>query len=417
MIDRARRCLPFVFAALASLSAAPAAQADATAPARTFDASLPRPFMMSMRGASSTAAWVTLEARSSNQLTEAVLDLTSGCIVETMTPFAGVAKLTAARSDPFARGTGADVTKQAEAAMADAAVKTDLVRFVTAGRRFGQRRLGFGTIGDDDVAFSTDGATIAVESAEAIFRSHDGGKTFDRLDTNMSRYPQVTADGKWVLYERCSDPARRNQSCPDGSREVRVVSADDSTPTRSIAIGSGLLRGMDPTGQKLVVVRYDLGKEVTVMQVDPAAGTMARAFGIPSTVVAKNRFHDIDPSPTSGAFGLFDDNDVVPMNVLTVVSMTDGKVTQKLTTQREMGTNTDDESGRIMWQTYPDDHAWARRPGGAVVDLGMGDPLGWAPGGKALVFSAAYAKGARVEEPAATLGAVACKVVRITPVP
>lgn len=418
MIDRARRCLPFVFAALASLSAAPAAHADATPPARTFDTSLPRPFMMSMRGASSTEAWVTLEASKTNQLTEAVLDLKSACIVETMTPFTGVAKLTAAHSsDPFARGTGADATKLAEAAIADAAVKADLVRFVTAGRRFGQRRLGFGTIGADDVAFSTDGATIAVESAEAVFRSHDGGKTFDRLDTNMSRYPQVTADGKWVLYERCSDGSRRNQSCPDASREVRIVSADDSTPARTVAIGSGLLRGMDPTGQKLVVVRYDLGNEVTVMHVDPAAGTIARAFGIASTAVAKNRFHDIDPSPKSGAFGLFDDNDVVPMNVLTVVSMTDGKITQKLTTQREMGTNTDDESGRIMWQTYPDDHAWARRPGGAVVDLGMGDPLGWAPGGRALVFAATYARGARVEEPAATLGTVACKVVRITTVP
>ncbi len=103
--------------------------------------------------------------------------------------------------------------------------------------------------------------------------------------------------------------------------------------------------------------------------------------------------------------------------MFTVVSMTDGKIVQQFSVRNEMGTETDDEAGRLMWQTYPDDHAWARRPGGAVVDLGMGDPLGWAPGGRALVFSATYAAGRRVEEPAATLGTVACKLVRITNVP
>ena len=153
------------------------------------------------------------------------------------------------------------------------------------------------------------------------------------------------------------------------------------------------------------------------MHVEPTAGTITRAFGVPSTVVQKNRFHDINPSLKSGTFGLYDDNDIVPTNVMTVVSMTDGKVAQKLTVTRQMGTHTDDESGRLLWQTYPDDHAWARRPGGAVQDLGMGDPLGWAPGGRALVFAATYANGVRVAEPAATLGSVACKLIRVTTLP
>jgi hypothetical protein len=152
------------------------------------------------------------------------------------------------------------------------------------------------------------------------------------------------------------------------------------------------------------------------MHVDPAAGTMTRAFGVPSAPLPKNRFHDIDPSP-KGAFGVFDDNDKHPISVLTVVSMTDGKVLQQLSVRNEMGTETDDEAGRIMWQTYPDDHAWARRPNGTILDLGMGDPLGWAPGGRALVFAATYGGGTRIEEPAAPLGTVACKLVRITKVP
>ena len=367
-----------------------------------------------MRGSSSSEAWVTLQGQKSHTTDEAVLDLKSGCIVETMTPFTHLSQLASVGSQPFARGAAADVTKRAEALIADPAVKADLVRYVAAGRRFGQRRLGFGTIASDDIAFSSDGKTIAVEAAEAVFRSRDGGQTFDRLDANMSRYPQVTADGKWIVYERCSDSGRRNQSCPEASREVRIVSADNSTAPRTVAIGSGLLRGLDPSGQKLVVVRYDMGSEVTVMHLDPSAATMARTFGVPSTVVKKNRFHDIDPSPKTGSYGVFDDNDNAPMSVLTVISMNDGKVAQKLTVRNEMGVHADDDSGRVMWQTFPDDHAWARRPGGPVRDLGMGDPLGWAPGGRALVFAATYSKGARADDPPATLGAVACKIVRVT---
>ena len=387
----------------------------ASQPARPFDASLPRPFMMNLRGTTASEAWVTMQGRDTKGLDEGIVDLATGCIVETLPRFTSAASLGTVGNDasPFARGRSADVTQQAEALMAEPSTKADLARFIATGRHFGRTRLGFGTFADDDVAFSSDGRTILVEAGEAVFRSHDGGKTYDRLDANMSRYPAVTADGNWVLFERCSDASRRNQSCPPGSREIRVVSADDSVPPRSVPMGSGLVRGMDAAGQKLVVVRYDLGSEVSVMHVDPAFATMTRAFGVPSTPVQKNRFHDIDPSP-AGAFGLFDDNDTPPRNVLTVVSLTDGHLVQKLTVRNEMGTATDDESGRVMWQTFYDDHSWARSPKGAVRDLGMGDPLGWAPGGRALVFAVAYSGGRRAPERPATLGQVACKVVRVT---
>ena len=406
-----RRLVPFALATLTTTGAL----ADGVA--RPFDAARPRPFTMSLRGASASEAWVTMQPRAGGLLDEAVVDTASGCVVETIPPFTEVARLgRVGGADPFARGTAADATKQAESLVADNHVKGDIVRFVAAGRRFGRRSLGYGTFSADDVAFSSDGATIALDSAEAVFRSHDGGKTFDRLDANMSRYPHVTADGKWVLYERCSDPGRRNQSCPAASREVRVVSADNSTPPRTIAIGNALLRGLDPSGQKLLVVRYDIPNEVTAMHIDPVTGTFTRAFGVPSAPLPPNRFHDIVASERTGAFGLFDDNDRQPFNALTVISMSDGHVVQKLTVRNEMGTEIDDDSGRIMWQTFPDDHAWAKSPSGAIKDLGMGDPLGWVPGGRALVFNATYAGGRRVEEPAATVGAVACKIVRVTTV-
>jgi hypothetical protein len=372
---------------------------------------------MTLRGATASEAWVTMEPRDAKISDQAVVDLGSGCIVETLPPFTRLPELVASGASPFARGSGADKTKQAEAKMAEPAIRAELARFVATGQRFGRRRLGFGTFQDDDVAFSADGRTIAVETAEAVFRSRDGGSTFDRLDPNMSRFPAVTSDGKWILYERCADPGRWNQSCPAPSREVRVVASDDSVAPRRMKIGGGLVRGLDPTGQKLVVVRDDVAGEVTVMHVDPTAGTMARAFGIPAGPLGKNRFFDVDPSPATGTFGLFDDTEKHPTSAFTVVSMTDGHVVQRFSVQREMGTATDDEAGRLVWQTYYDDHAWARRPNGATRDLGMGDPLGWAPGGRVLVFAATYSGGRRLDDPPATLGAVACKLVRVTTVP
>ena len=413
-----RLLAPFALAILAQAVAEPSAHADPGAStARGFDGTLPRPFTMSLRGATASEAWVTLEAQGSNTRDEGVLDLKSGCVVETMPQFTKLTQLLSPpRPDLFGVRTAADEHKRVETLMADSGTKAEIARFVTAGRRFGQRRLSVGTFSADGIAFSSDGKTIAIDANDTVFRSSDGGQTFDRLDANQGRFPAVTADGKWVLYERCSDATVFNHSCPEASREVRIVSSDNTTAARTIPLGSGLLRGMDPSGQKVVVVRYDMGSEVTVMHIDPAAGTQTRAFGIPSTVVKKNRFHDIDPSRNTGAFGVFDDNDVMPTNVITIVSMLDGKVTQKLTTAREMGTDVDDESGRILWQTYPDDHAWARRPGGSVHDLGMGDPLGWAPGGRALIFNAKYTAGRRASDAPATLGAVACKLVRVTTV-
>ena len=105
------------------------------------------------------------------------------------------------------------------------------------------------------------------------------------------------------------------------------------------------------------------------------------------------------------------------MSTFTVVSMTDGHVVRRFSVRNEMGTATDDESGRLTWQTYYDDHAWARGTRGGVRDLGMGDPLGWVPRGRALVFNAKYSGGRRADDPPATLGAMACKLVRVTSVP
>lgn len=401
-----------VVASLVLVAASALAQTQTQTP-RTFDASLPRPFSMDLRGANASEAWVSMYGRTlPSQQEQGVLDLKSGCVVETMPRFERVAALerVMAGDRAFIKGASADRTPEVEAQLAQPATQAEIGRWVSAGRRFGRRSLGI------HWAFSDDGRTILATPGETAFRSSDGGRTFQRLDTNMSRSPAVTSDGRWLMYERCADASRRNQVCPEASRQVRVVSGDGASRPIDLPIGSGLLRGLDPSGRKLVVVGYDIAGEVTVMHVDPAAGTLGRAFAIPAPPLPRNRFHDIDPSPAGGGFGIFNDNHVLPLSKLTVVSMLDGRVVQRLTVKNEMGTIVDEEAGRVLYQTFHGDHAFAKGPQGGTRDLGVGDPLGWAPGGRALVFAASYAGGRRVEEPPATLGSVACKLVRITTV-
>jgi hypothetical protein len=397
---------------VASLVFATASAFAQTPTPRTFDASLPRPFSMDLRGANAAEAWVSMSARMAAEHDHGVVDLKTGCIVETMPRFSRVASLERMLSGEraFSKGTAADRSQEIEALLADPATKAEISRWVSTGRRFGRRSLGF------HWAFSDDGRTILATPGEIAFRSLDGGRSFQRLETHMSRSPTVTADGKWVMYERCADGSRRNQSCPDASREVRVVASDGATPPRLVPIGRGRMHGLDPSGRKLVVVRDDVPSEVTVMHLDPAAGTMPHAFAVAAPPLPKNRFHDIEPSPAAGGFGIFNDNHQHPISKLTVVSMADGRVVQRITVQREMGTTVDEETGRLLWQTYYDDHVWVRGPGGATRDLGVGDPLGWAPGGRALVFAAKYSGGRRFEDPPATLASSACKLVRITAV-
>lgn len=376
---------------------------------RTFDASLPRPFLMDLRGANASEAWVSMSGRASRDQDQGVVDLKTGCIVETMPRFSRIASLERLLSGDraFSRGANADRSSEVEAQLADPSTKTEIARWVAAGRRFGRRSLGIW-------AFSDDGQTILSTAGETAFRSRNGGRTFERLDANMSRSPSVTADGKWLMYERCADATRRNQVCPAASREVRIVAGDGAKPPRDLPLGGGRLRGLDPAGGKLVVVRDDVPNEVTVMHLDPAAGRMTRAFGVAAPPLPTQRFHDIDPSPAVGGFGIFNNNHQVPWSKLTVVSMTDGRVVQRLTVRNEMGTTVDEEAGRVLWQTFYDDHAWARGAQGGTRDLGVGDPLGWAPGGRALVFAANYSGGRRVDDPPGTLGSVACKLIRIT---
>jgi hypothetical protein len=153
-------------------------------------------------------------------------------------------------------------------------------------------------------------------------------------------------------------------------------------------------------------MRDDEPLKVVVTHLDPATGTFARAFAIPAPPLKPQTYFTIDPS-RNGKYGTFhhwvNDTDAK----IAVVSMTDGRILYQQQ-RRFVGTEVDDE-GRLAWGTVNMVRAFATTPTGAVKEAGAGDRIGWAPGGRLLVFD--YPKGAAEN---GKLGDVMCKAVKIT---
>src|SRR5262249_42970224 len=137
----------------------------------------------------------------------AVLDLKTGCVVETPPSFPLVEKLLRIGYVSFldrARTTPDQRRAAAVQALADPATPGEIRRYIALRSRFGERK-DRESINAGDIAWSADGSKIALVASETMFRSRDGGRTWEELDTNMSRGPYVSRDGRYAFYQRCGD--------------------------------------------------------------------------------------------------------------------------------------------------------------------------------------------------------------------
>lgn len=365
-----------------------------------------------MLGANDTHAWLALATlETPRRQYSAVLDLATGCFTESVPQPVRVSQLEGLTFlSPFDRSAGIAGRRQAqaEAALADPATQSELRSYLGLAARFGRHSL-------QTWAWSTDGSKILALPAEGAFRSRDGGQSFEHVDSNMSRSPFVTRDGRWAFYERCSDASVHNYSCPAASREVAIFATADAAPPRHVPLGRGTIAGLDPTGQKLVIIRDDEPMKVTVMHVEPQAGNIEHAFSIPARALPKNKFFTIDTS-RGGRYGTYDSVDY-PVTKLTLVSMVEKRAVHTFQGS-DFGNVEVDEEGRIAWWGFSDKHTHAAPPTGVVRDLGAGEPVGWASGGRLLMYE--YPKpppnhpsGNTVPQPPGTLGENACKLVRV----
>ncbi len=378
-----------LFAITGHASAETSLPTAVTAPA--FDKGLPRPFFVDMIGANDNHALLRMKPRN-GELTYGVLDLSTSCIVETRPTFARVEKL---KRLQYPR------QNEAAQALADPAVQVELRRYIAFHRRFGLQRDGE-FVTSSDFAWSSDGSKVIALGAEAIFRSRDGGQSFEQLDTNMSRVPFVTRDGRWAYYQRCGDPKLHSGACLQ-NQEIGIVDLGSAAAPRVVTATQGSIAGLDPTGQKLVVVRDDEPLKLVTTHLDPTNGTFARAFTLAAPPLPKHQYFTLDPS-RGGKFGTFHHWVNATQSIVEVVSMTDGRVVFKQ--QRQFVGHDVDDEGRLAWGTVNLVRSFGTTPKGAIKDAGPGDRIGWAPGGRLLVFD-------NKKDANTKLGDVACKLVRV----
>jgi hypothetical protein len=395
------------YACLGAVVAVGLVVADASAAPIPLDRSLTRPTWIEMVGANSTHALLALSSSDPPASYQAVFDLSTGCFTESIADTPRVRKLESGLASAFdrSRATAAKEDAWAATELADPVVQDELRRYLGVGQRFGRTSL-------QHWAWSTDGSKILATPAEIAFRSRDGGRTFQRIDDHQARSPFVTRDGRWAMYERCADPNIHHYSCPDASRDVVVFDTNGDGPVRTVHIGRGIIAGLDPTGQSLVVTEDDDRTHLAVMHLDPATATMQRAFDVKTRPRPDTKFFTIDVS-RGGHYGTFNSVEN-PTTTVQLIDMTTGK-SQKTIKGNEsaLGLIELDEEGRMAWWYFRDNHGRAATASGATRDIGPGMIIGWAPGGRVLTYDVGIKNGRGVAVPPGTIGDVACSVVKV----
>lgn len=361
-----------------------AAQTSAAGP----DLSLPRPDDVDVIGTTSSQALLKLSG--GRRPYYGVLDLGTRCIVETRPAFALVDGL---------RGN-----TQIARALADRATQDEIRQYIELRSRFGMRK-DAESIYAGDFAWSADLSKIVTTQDGAFYRSRDGGRNYELLDTNKAYKPYVTGDGRFAFYQRCGAP-KRTHACSDAEKEVGIVDLERASKPRIVSIGRGMIEGLDPTGQRLLVVRDDEPGKVVATHLDPS-GQFHRAFSIPAPRLEPDTFFTITPS-RHGRYGEFH-HWISPRGsgglrqAVAVVDMSTGKIVHRQQ-QPFVGSEVDDD-GRLAWGTVNSVRAYATSPRGKVRDAGPGDRVGWAPGGRLITFQPPTKAG--------TLGDAVCRVVGI----
>ncbi len=201
---------------LVSAPAAPSAsaQAEAAPPPDGNDErlapSLATPDAASLAGANETAALLEFESSPDRPGFFGVVDLASGCIGETRP---GFRELSAVVTRVITIG-GPSAQPEPEpvdglGALHSEAGRAEIADTVALLRRFGARWAGLGALLSIDLA----GRTIAFGGAETLYRSLDGGSTFEVADKQAAEVSNfdVSPDGRFLVFSRCVARCQRYQ--------------------------------------------------------------------------------------------------------------------------------------------------------------------------------------------------------------
>ncbi|HEU4535972.1 MAG TPA: hypothetical protein VFS00_17730, partial [Polyangiaceae bacterium] len=290
--------------------------------------------------------------------------------------------------------------------------QAELQRDFALMRRFGLRSLPI-TSSLYTTSLSTDasGRTVVFDGGDRVFRSLDGGATFDVVDPGAFNAGQakVTADGRFIAYSRSV-----------GDRLVfQLATAERGGPPspRGPTEMDGPF-GFDPSGRYVHHARNVGGEAGPSQQLCfervPLGGGPAqkiRCFAAVKLEAEPERRSPYDP-PGRGAAGpkfyydqawlghvspgaeyalvLMPQGPNAP-GLMHVVSLRDGRDVDRFEL-RNLAARVDDrgvaiyEIGSLHAEPTPRNPRGFVRAGGRSIEVGAGSPLGWAPDGRLIVF-------------------------------
>ena len=258
----------------------------AAPPAQPLDTTLEAPGPCWLRSADETHAWLDCARAQLGDVSggySVVLDLASGCLTESYGSPVLITQLAKLDRGPF---TGGRVKEDPDprTILDLPGAYDDLRRYMGFAYRFGERQR-------EGWAWSADGRVVAVAISGTLLRSLDGGRTFDTADDDQNDrhfavQPLVTADGRWLVYWRSAVSASGECLLPRSL--VALASAGRESPF-AFNVDAAMLKGLDASGNKLVVTRVEGTDNVCVDHADPASKSMTRSFCIPTRAEAGRR--------------------------------------------------------------------------------------------------------------------------------
>lgn len=352
-------------------------------------------------GANASELWVMVEGTQS-----VVLDRKSGCITEAFDIPSALERLTGSRD---AATTDAELQKPE--------VLAALRAVVGFARRFEARQFPYLL----DLTFSPDGRYVYFVSDERLFRSADGARSFARVDDFLSDRPDVSPDGKHLVYERCihdhCTSCRKNWApgCA-ADREWVTVPTSGARAPKHVSHQTSRLLDFDPRGR----ARFSVldGTDIVCLETwDLATPRLDTRSCIPVPAKATGSWPSRywEAASPSGTYGFVHWEEGRPNRVgavaltyvNTLVDLTTGKPVKELTDVR----GDVDDDGNLVVQSAAEgggDHTWFHPRTGAKKLLGHHAWLGWRQADKE-VFLAPYRP--------STLGARKCDLVKVAKVP
>ena len=372
-------------------------------PVRPVDPALPAEGWL-LIGSTSTHAWVTAVVDDARPQYTAVVDLATGCAVESYPQPKMLADLRSSRNDRVLARAPNEANSQT---LVTPESRAELRAEVGLAMRFGLTLMPFA-----DVTWSRDGHHIFVVDGR-LLHSADGGQTFQVIEEREIYSPAVTPDGKHVVYDRCRPHEPRLGTRCATAWELMSWAVDGESPPRSL--GFGKKQGISRDGHVLLE-RRDASMSC-LDHLDVATGNVDRSVcsAVPTSATPGMGVR-WGPFSADGHFGAMEWWETRPRTgatiVTAIVDMKDGHQLRTVDDSRILGFA---DNGALLTAAISEgggDHTYLDVPGKPKKRLGGFVVHDWDPASHRAIINVPAPVPRKT-----TLGKVTCKIVKAITLP